>query len=377
MLSLDTVKQTRTSMNAPPAIGLVAPLPPQVGGIASVAEWLLDHQGEIGCRYVTFDLERSPFEEMGGRFYLRSVPRQLRLLVRFIRWLRRAPRVVHYCVACTRTGLLRDLVFIVVLRLFGKTTIAHIHGSGLVPAAESPFFSRVLRWIGRLTSERVSLAASPAAVIARLGVTSRSILNPLRFEPNGPPRRTRSPWLRLLFVGTYGERKGCAVLIDALARARQDGVEARLRFVGKEEYRGQEEILRRQVRDLGLTEAVEFAGLMPSERLPSCYQDADVLCLLSFREGLPMALLEAMAFGLPVLATPVGGIPDVVEHERTGLLVEPGDVEGSATAIRELAGDPDRRTAIGNAARQQVRALAGSDVITAEWRRLYDTYTGE
>lgn len=364
-------------MNAQPAIGLVAPLPPQVGGIASVAEWLLNHQDEIGYRYVTFDLERSPLDEMGGRVDIRSVARQLRLLGRFVRWLRPAPRVVHYCVSCTRTGLTRDLFFIALLRLRGKATIAHIHGSGLVRRAESPIFSRAFRLLGRLTVERVSLAETPAAVLGRIGVGSRSIANPIRLEPDGLPARKASPWLRLLFVGTYGERKGCGVLIDALAQARAEGVDARLRFVGKEEFRGEEEALRRQVKELGLTDAVEFTGVMSAEALRSCYVDADVVCLLSFREGLPMALLEGMAFGLPALATPVGGIPEVVEHERTGLLVEPGDVEASATAIRQLADDPDRRLALGTAAREHVQRLAGTDVIAAEWRRLYGSYAGD
>lgn len=357
-------------MNTQPAIGLVAPLPPQVGGIASVAEWLLDHQAEIGCRYVTFDLERSPLGEMGGRLSLRAIPRQLRLLVRFLPWLRPAPKVVHYCVSCTRTGLTRDLVFIALLRLFGKRTIAHIHGSGLVRRAESPLFSRALRLIGRLTAERVSLAETPAAVLGRLGVRSQSIPNPIRLAPNGSPARTKSPWLRLLFVGTYGERKGGSVLIEALARARLNGVDARLRFVGKEEYQGEEDRLRRQVGERNLGDVVEFAGVKPAADLVLAYEDADVLCLLSEREGLPMAILEAMAFGLPVIATPVGGIPELVEHERTGLLVQPGAAEEAAAAITLLA-DADLRTSMGDAARARVQAVAGDDVVAARWRSLY------
>ena len=364
-------------MNDSPKIGLVAPLPPQVGGIASVAEWLLGHEQEIGCEYVAFDLERPPGAEMGGRLSLRAALRQVRLLLRFLAWQARAPKVVHYCVSCTKTGLLRDLLFLALLRASGRRSIAHVHGSGLDTAVASSVFSRVLRAIGRLTSERVSLSDRREDELRRVGVTSVSILNPIRFEPDGPRPTSDSELLRLLFVGTYGRRKGCFVLLEALAEVRSRGVDARLRFVGKEEFEGEEEALRRVVAETGLDQVVSFPGLRGPGQLAADYADADALCLLSFHEGLPMAILEAMAFGLPIVATPVGGIPDIVSDRENGLLVVPGDVEATAAALGRLAAEPDRRAAMGDAARERVRALAGAEVIAAAWRRLYARHTVE
>ena len=91
-------------------VGLVAPLPPQVGGVASFAAWLVEHERSIGCRYEPFDLWRPPEAEAGGRVRVAPALRQVRLAARFALWLRSAPDLVHVCVSYSATGVLRDLV---------------------------------------------------------------------------------------------------------------------------------------------------------------------------------------------------------------------------------------------------------------------------
>ena len=86
---------------------------------------------------------------------------------------------------------------------------------------------------------------------------------------------------------------------------------------------------------------------------------------------MPLALLEGMAFGLPALATPVGGISDFVTTGENGLLVEPGDVEGLASSIRRLAADPGLRRRLGEAARARMEASVGDGHLVQQWRRVY------
>jgi glycosyltransferase involved in cell wall biosynthesis len=361
-----------TDVMAARPVGLVAPLPPQVGGVASVAEWLLLHEREINCRYDAFDLWRPADGESGGRFRLSSIVVQARLLGRFVRWLRGAPPLVHYCVSCTRTGLPRDLVFLALARLSGKTTIAHIHSSDLVVLQKSAVRSLGLRGVGRLSAEPVAIAPSLAKILGELGIRSRWILNPIRLEPDGIRSHPPTSRLRLLFVGTYGERKGSFELLEALAQVRAEGVDATLRIVGREERSGEESALQSRAEALQLGAAIEFSGVAGPPELRSFYEQADVICLPSKREGLPMAILEGMAFGLPVLATTVGGIPDVVEDRVSGVLVEPGDVDGLAAGIRLYAAETDQRLAMGAAARSRVLALASPDLIASQWRELYE-----
>ena len=347
-------------------IGLVAPLPPQIGGVASFAEWLLAHEKEIGARYETFDLWRPPEGGVGGRFTLRAALRQARLLVRFRRWLRDAPRIVHYCVSGTVTGLLRDVLFLVLLARRGSRTVAHVQ---VVP--ERGFARRLVRVVDRFVACWVGIAPASERLLADLGISSAWIANPVRVHPNGEVEAPANGPLRLLFVGRYGERKGCPELVAALSRARASGIEATLRFVGREEHEGEELLLRREVEAQRVAGQVEFAGVAPPARLAEHYSTADVICLPSRREGMPLALLEGMAFGLPALATPVGGIADFVVSGENGLLVEPGDVEGLADCIRRLASDAGLRRRLGEAARSRVEATAGDKELVRRWQQVY------
>jgi glycosyltransferase involved in cell wall biosynthesis len=348
-------------------IGLVAPLPPQVGGVAGFAEWLLSHEEEIGCRFDAFDLWRPETGEVGGRLSFRAVGIQARLLPGFLRWSRRAPSVVHYSVSHTATGLSRDLLFLSVLKAGGHRVIGHIH---VIPD-ESRARARGLRALARLVDRWVTLSPSSVQALSKLGIEAEWIPNPLRIAPNGHRPSSAEGPLRLLFVGRYGERKGCSELIAALAKARASGTEATLRFVGQEEYDGEERVLRNDVRVHELEGAVEFAGLKAGPELVECYAQAQVLCLPSRREGVPLVLLEAMSFGLPVIATPVGGIADYVSHEDNGLLVPPGDVGALAASIEMLAADPALRVRLGEAARRRIDEQAGAETIARRWRETY------
>lgn len=351
-------------------VGLVAPLPPQLGGVASVAEWLLEHEREIEYGYDPFDLWRPPEDEAGGRLGLAAAARQARLLARFLRWVPSSPRLVHYSVAVTPTGLTRDLLFVALLRAAGRRTIAHVH----VVAEDSSFWRVALRLLARLTVDRVMIAPWSVAVVNRLGVSARCVLNPVRVEPPASVSRDTTGTLRLLFVGTFGERKGSRELLEALAALRGRDVDVALTFVGREEHRGEESALREAARELGVIEVLTFAGVVPRDALHPFYEAGDVFCLPSRFEGLPMALLEAMAFALPVVATPVGGIADVVVDGETGLLVAPGNVAELADAVATLARDSALRTRMGEAGRERVLRLAGPATIAHEWRRIYDEH---
>jgi glycosyltransferase involved in cell wall biosynthesis len=343
-----------------------------MGGVASVAGWLVEHQAEIGCDYETFDLWRPPLGQLGGTLQLAALPRQVRLLIRYVRWLRRAPDLIHYCVACSIVSIIRDTTFIALARLAGKEVVAHIHGSEFVTARTARYVQKpAMKIVASLTIDRVALTRWGTDALASLGITSRWIVNPitLRGTHTRPPRPEGG--VRLLFVGSYGSAKGCDDLVAALARARARGVEASLRFVGKEMYDGEEAELRTQAHRLGAADAVEFVGRKELDALAAEYQNADAICLPSLREVLPLALLEGMSFGLPALATPVGGIPDIIEDGVNGVLVPIGDIEALAAGIELLGSDPQVRLRMGRAARERTLALTAPEQITVAWREVY------
>ena len=365
--------QEAASPRALPTVGLVAPLPPQVGGVPSVAGWLLDNASGIGCTYVTFDLWRPPGGDSGGRVTAEAVRIQAGNLVRFLRWIPCSPHVVHYCVSANRTGLARDLLFLALLRGTGRSAIAHVHGgSDLEQALSSPLYLRALRLLPRLCEAVVAIAPSVTRLLGSLGISATTIMNPVRIEESSPRPLRRPGPLRLLFVGAYGDAKGTSDLVVALAQARARGVHASLRVVGKPQYLHEHAPLSRRITALGVDDAIDFVGILTPDSLRREYRDADLLCLPSRREGLPMVVLEAMACGLPVLASEVGAVPDVVVDGITGVLVQPGDIAALERAIAWFAANPEHRERMGIASKRRVLSVSGAVAVTADWRALYD-----
>lgn len=146
---------------------------------------------------------------------------------------------------------------------------------------------------------------------------------------------------RLLFVGRLVERKGVRHLLEAMARLEDLG--ARLDVIGDGPLRRS---LEARARSLGLARRVRFRGFVDGDELVAAYADADVFVLPAVHdakgdvEGLGVVLIEALTAGVPVIASDAGGIPDIVIHERTGLLVPPGDGEALARAVRRIVADP-------------------------------------
>ncbi len=114
------------------------------------------------------------------------------------------------------------------------------------------------------------------------------------------------------------------------------------------------EQLRRRVEELGIPHRVHFAGQVGQEDILDRYAAADVFCLASLSEGLPVVLMEAMSAGLPIIATRIMGIPELVEHGTTGLLVSPGRPDEIVVALETLARAPDLRARYGAAGRERV-----------------------
>ncbi|HWA14940.1 MAG TPA: glycosyltransferase family 4 protein, partial [Gemmatimonadales bacterium] len=183
-------------------------------------------------------------------------------------------------------------------------------------------------------------------------------VDPQEFVPQDRRRGTGEPF-RMLSVGQLAAAKGLPVLLDALARLVRKGRDARLSLVGDGPLRV---ALEAQAEALGVASRVDFEGFRNNSELRSYYAQADALVMASFAEGLPVVLMEAMAAGLPCIASRITGIPELIENGVSGLLTAPGDVEGICAAVEQLMANSDLRRRIGEAARRTV--LEGYDIRT-------------
>lgn len=183
----------------------------------------------------------------------------------------------------------------------------------------------------------------PKIVVLRCGVDL------VRLGERSPRAMGDAPVV--LAVGRLSREKGLAVLLEAVAIARASGLALRLRLVGDGPLR---DSLERQACDLGLAGAVSFTGELPPAAVREELAAADVFCLPSFSEGLPVSIMEAMALGVPVVTTWIAGIPELAEHGVTALALPPGRADLLAAALQLMVSDGELRSRLTDAARVRV-----------------------
>ena len=157
----------------------------------------------------------------------------------------------------------------------------------------------------------------------------------------------------ILYVGRLIHMKGSSLLVDAVAQLVDEGHDVMVKLVGEGDARAE---LQRHVAELGLGERVQLLGAVGQDELREVYAEADIFCLPSFAEGIPVVAMEAMAMATPVVITRIMGIPELVDHERTGLLIAPGRLDQLTDALRRLVTSPELRAELGAAGRDKVSA---------------------
>jgi glycosyltransferase involved in cell wall biosynthesis len=191
-------------------------------------------------------------------------------------------------------------------------------------------------------------------------------IDPKAFSPNHARNTAGGP--HLLCVGRLVQLKGQSLLIEAMAELVDRGVDARLTLVGDGPQRSKlEQLARRR----NLEKRVRFAGAVGQDAIREIYHSADIFCLPSMAEGLPVVLMEAMAVELPVVSTRIMGIPEIVEHGRTGLLVTPGRLDELTDALERLIADPGLRARLGRAGRDAVLAEFDVDSSASQLREIF------
>ena len=162
-----------------------------------------------------------------------------------------------------------------------------------------------------------------------------------------PPQSEVARQSVVLFVGRVTEAKGAFDLLGAWQQVVAHCANTELWIVGPDDTNGRFVC---ETQAGGHADSIKFLGPLPLHKVADLMRQAQVLCLPSHGEGTPNCVMEAMASGLPVVATEVGGIPDIVKSGRTGLLVKLGDGSALAEALVSLLQDSDRRIRMGNAA---------------------------
>jgi glycosyltransferase involved in cell wall biosynthesis len=307
------------------------------------------------------------------------LPRALAALdrVRFVRTLARSlvyagqlfrtvPRsdVVHAFSASYWSFVVAPLPAMLVGRLFGKRVVLNYHSG----EAED----HLVRWRGflhlalRLPHRIVVPSEWLVTVFRRFGVAAESAPNFVELE-RLPYRRRAAPRPRFLVNRSHEPMYRVGDVLEAVAILQQEWPDAALIVVGQG---SQTAALQRQAQTLRLRN-VRFAGPAAPEVMGAYYDEADIFLNASSIDNVPLSILEAFAAGLPVVTSDAGGIPHVVTHERTGLLVPVGDPTALAAAARRLLCEPTLADRVASAARAEAIARYSAPAARERWLAYY------
>jgi glycosyltransferase involved in cell wall biosynthesis len=333
---------SRARQKPAPYIYIACPWTPVGGGMFKVADYLIQAQAlEPGPGFARL----RPLDTRGGGSALLSIGILASALAKLVRG-RLSGRLagVHVNMA-ERLSLFRKGVVIIAARVLGLPVVLHLHAAQLHHFYRDlpPPLRSLTRWVFSIPRACIVLgAAARQFVTQELGAVPERVeivLNGVP-EPTVERRRTRADQVQnILFVGNLSERKGVSDLLRALALMEFP----RQRLVVHIAGGGDIESYRRLAADLGLEPLVRFVGWVDQQQVAHLLALADLLVLPSYDEGLPLVILEAMAYGVAVVCTPVGEIPSVFVDGREVRFVTPGDAPSIAAGLQAVLNDPGFR----------------------------------
>ncbi len=278
--------------------------------------------------------------------------------------------LIHVHVS-SRTSFWRKSLFILPGSALRVPTLLHLHGSEF-----AIFYDDESNWLTRRMIRYVFDNASSVIVLSdawRLWVSRMShnpdirvIYNPVSVPKSETSWEKRRPAAGLS-LGRLGLRKGTYDLLAATAQVQEDLPELRLLLGGD----GERAPVLEKIRILNLEDRIELLGWVTGDEKRRQLETAFFYVLPSYNEGLPMSVLEAMAHGLPIISTPIGGIPEAVTDGLEGFLVEPGDIGALSDRITQLVSKADLAAKMGKAARGKIQRVFSAEVLLPKVENLY------
>ena len=342
---------------------------PERGGIPTFLDSLLT--SSLTERYQLSFLNLTPAgRPQGGRPTVTNVARTLRDGLAVWRAAGRHDVVhVHSALAPSITVLRAGLLSLAA-RSRGCAVIVHAHGGKLDAWLRQRGASAVLRTAMRPASRVVAVWAAGLSRLTEVLDESRVLLirNGVDVDRFTPGKSARPGPPNLLYVGLLTERKGVLDLLEASDRLRERGLDHNLLLLGGTPDEGSEAAVAVVSAAAG---RARLLGTVPPAQMPAVYADADVFCLPSWWEAMPLSILEAMAAGLPVVATEVGEVPGVVTSD-VGYVVPARRPDRLADALEPLLRDPDLRRRMGQSARARAEACFSSAAMLDQIAAVYD-----
>lgn len=369
-------------------IALIGPLR-TVGGVASVNRTILQRPGKLAqFDIIGIDTGRGDVKVDHAKLNLSNL---LALLVHLGRFLKevlwRRPNIIHVPVT-SHWAFYKAALFINIAKALRLRVVAHLHGGKFYHYFKDSHLmqQKLIRWSMRQADCLLVLSnywykfaiqelqLPPGQVHILPNTVEPKFLQELaNLKKSCPQSRLsilKDKKRTLLFVGRIGEMKGIFPLLSALARLRSFS-NVRLILAGAEERPGELALVREHIAKLKMRDTVEFAGVVGGRAKAKLFWESDIFVFPSYFENLPVSVLEAMAAGLPIISTTVGGIPDIIYDGINGYLVPPGDVDALTDRLKLLISDPELCRRIGEYNRKDFEARFSPEIVSNLLAEIY------
>ncbi len=331
---------------------IVGPTPPPMGGIATYVEDML--KSRISEEYDVLHLNTSRSFSIKKSLMMNLSLFCSNLLRLVYLLLIHRPQIVHIHTS-SYLSFWEKSIFLIVSKLFSRKIVLHVHG-----AKFDSFYKNngminkfLIRKIFRYCDNVVVLSLKWKNFFLSLVDQNKISVIPNgieytkfeSFEKSFP--KISNGKIQILFLGNLTQRKGIYDILEVVPKIKDKFIDVNFVFAGSEEFPGDLNRFKKECVAKEINNSIKLIFNFSDNEKMKLFFESDIYLLPSYAEGLPISLLEAMAAGLPVISTPVGGIPEVIEEGVNGFIISPGDTDDLANKICKLVEDKDLREMMG------------------------------
>jgi len=321
------MKETRHMMR----LLFIAPLPPPFGGMSVITRSLFEAGLSDSFEVVHLNTSKNSPTETFGKISLQDVFLAGKNYIKLIRLCIRHPEVRSaFLIGTCDSGIIRDAGYIFILKLFSRNIIFNLHGTRKIREK-----NRLIKRFTNYAIKRSDLILSPTKIDMKgvpglaqdrkkLKLFYNSVF--ISREYLEPGEKDTAGSFRIIGLGRLSAAKGAFDLIEVCTGLIRNGYDIQLTWIGKGAYPEDEKKANRMISENPeVRERINLQAGISEEEKYSLLKQADLFVLPTYSDNLPVAILEAMAMGLPVISTTVGAIPEVIENNINGWLIAPGD----------------------------------------------------
>ncbi|MCI0514432.1 glycosyltransferase family 4 protein [candidate division KSB1 bacterium] len=373
-------------LKSKPVVLLVGPFPPPIGGVAAINELIA-----ASLNNSSFKLRRLNTAGFKDQLQIKkstgwlNLSLQLMQLLRFVFLLGRHSVAIVHIALSSYHSFFKSALFLILARSTRRQVILHLHGGAFdrFYRQRAPLLQKLIRWTFRQSQVVVTLSHYWQNFVRQdLQVTPEKcviLYNCYGLDFSQLPTawsdfqaaRTQPPW-QILFIGGLNTKKGVLDLVQIGAQLQQQGIDFEINILGGEQEPGFLTQLQAAIQRQDLAARIHLVGIATGETKRAYFQRSHLLVFPSYVENFPVVVLEAMRAGLPIVATPVGAIPELVQEGENGFLVTPGAIDLFVEKIVYLMSHPEIAQTIGAANLELAQRDFNPRDYGARLTRIYD-----